>query len=299
MDVIFFVKDYKAYSERRQTPEFHYFLTEPSGYFINDFDIAYRPSVGTEYKKTPISLFGCSFAYGQYLDENEIFSALLSKYLKRPVYNRAFPGWGLQHMYFQTKEIDKTDFYSKVPYSDTVIYILMYDHYYRALIKGSYDTLDDSFYIHYKYNEKQKTLLLDNFKNIFLNLLKSSYLFKYLNENYTYKYIDNPKNKDFITDMALCYFIETRKELQKKWGKPFKFIIFIYDYPPKDDPDNNILKYEDLLVNKLKEQGFIVVITGELTNIDLSTEEYRQDNDHPTAKAWQLLTPLLIEKLNL
>ena len=299
LDVFLFVKDYKAYTERRQRPNFGYFLINPRGYFIDDFDIAYRPQVGTQYKKTPITLFGCSFAYGQYLDETEIFSAVLSEKLKRPVYNRAFPGWGLQHMYFQVKETDKTDFYKTVPYSDTVIYILMYDHYYRALIKGSYDTLDDSFYIHYKYNKNKKELKLDNFKNIFLNLLKSSYLFKFINENHAYKFIDNPNNKDYLTDFELCYFIETRKELEKNWKKPFKFIVFIYDYPTEADPGNNVLKYEDLLIKKLKEHGFIVVTTGDLTDIDLSTEEYRQDNDHPTAKAWQLLTPLFIEKLNL
>jgi len=54
-----------------------------------------RKPDGLEYKnKTPILIFGCSFAFGQYLNHKKTVSYKLSKLLKRPVYNRSVPGGG-------------------------------------------------------------------------------------------------------------------------------------------------------------------------------------------------------------
>ena len=57
----------------------------------------FRSPAGLEYKDKPsIVLFGCSYAYGQNLENEETLSYQLSRYLKRTVYNFALCGGGLQ-----------------------------------------------------------------------------------------------------------------------------------------------------------------------------------------------------------
>lgn len=78
-------------------------------YKLNSFNyenekIAMRNPEGLNYKKLPIILFGCSFTYGDGLNNNQTFSYKLSHLAKRPVYNRAECGWGVQHMLSNLEE---------------------------------------------------------------------------------------------------------------------------------------------------------------------------------------------------
>ena len=77
--------------------------------------------------KHKILLFGCSFAYGAQLAENEAFDYRLAKKYNSTVYNRSMPGWGLHLMYYQMENnslnalnIDKD--------VDTIIYVYIDDH---------------------------------------------------------------------------------------------------------------------------------------------------------------------------
>ena len=119
-------------------------------------------------KQNPIIIFGCSFAYGQYLYQNQTFSYKLANILKRSVYNRALAGAGPQHAYYQTQT---EDFYKEVPKSNTVIYVMIDDHYRR--IQGElFSLLDTDLNLHYKI--KDKNLVMDNYDNYILNALKFS-----------------------------------------------------------------------------------------------------------------------------
>lgn len=239
---------------------------------------------GLEYKnKVPIVVFGCSYAHGQFLNYNQTFSYKLSHVLKRPVYNRAVPGRGIQLMYWQST---LKDFYDEVPPSDTVIYILFHDHYRRMLIN-----FIDLFDLHLTghFNKKGNTLILDG-KNYLKNLFISSYTFKTLNSKYVYWYIHNPRHAEEITDLALLYFVKTKRNLERRWNKKINFTIVFYN-------DAEML-YKNTLFEKLRNNGFNIIETDKLTDIDLNTEEYRNiSNDHPTEKVWDILTPLIAEEL--
>lgn len=63
-----------------------------------------RKPFGTQYKKEPIAVFGCSYAYGYKLKDEQSFGYKLSEYTKRPVYNRAYSGLSIQHSYTNLKE---------------------------------------------------------------------------------------------------------------------------------------------------------------------------------------------------
>ena len=247
--------------------------------FCNDL----RPIAGNEYKNNPITVFGCSFAYGHYLKNNQIFSYKLSKIVKHPVYNRAFPGKGLSNMYFQVSD---EKFYKIVPPSDYIIYIMIDDHY-RRVLSVNFDPSEYWQVYNYKYDKKRDKLILTNFLPL-NRILYNSYLYRLIKAFQINQYINNPKNAEELTDFILVYFVKSREELEKHWNKKVNFIVILYEG----------VKYSDLLREKLGKNGFVVVDVPSLTNENLDEPQYKmQDNWHPTEAAWDLLTPLIVEDL--
>ena len=198
-----------------------------------------RKPDGLEYNTTPITVFGCSYAHGQYLDYNQTFSYKLAHTLKRPVYNRSIPGKGLAKMYYQS---ESETFYNEVPSSDTVIYIMIDDHYRR--IKLNYlDITDNAMNITYK--KVGNKLVKDDFNNPIKCFIYSTYIFKHLKNKWVHSYLNNPENADKITDEALLYFIETRKNLEEKWNRKIDFVVVFY---------NTWLSHRDMLKEKLEKK---------------------------------------------
>ena len=271
------------------------FVIPYNGYYedmINFFNRSFflhnytgRPPAGVEYKdKTPVILFGCSYAYGEKLKDSQTFGSKLSGIIKRPVINRAMPGTGLQHMYMQVKS---DWFYETVPYSDTFIYVFFDDHYRRMKVNYFNVLYYDEYPV---FKVKNGKLVLVSQNNKVLNFIRGLYISKYLNHVLTYRYINNPKNAQALTDEVLLYFTETRKELQKHYGNNIKFYVILYSVVP----------YSDILRKKLEENGFITISTLELTDKNLYSPEFVIPNDgHPAETVWDLLTPLIVDKLNL
>ena len=137
-----------------------------SGNEDNTSGIKGRSPDGLEYKNSePIVVFGCSYAFGDYLKANQTFSRKLSNKLKRTVYNRAIPGGGFQQMLQQSLS---DNFYKTVPPSKTVIYILIEDYFRRML--------GETFYVHEKYF---------NLHYIY----KNGHFVKYNYDNFLYRFI--------------------------------------------------------------------------------------------------------------
>ena len=286
-------------------PKFHYELKEPNitfieldDYFDGQDDISRgRKPAGLQYcseaKKNnchPIVLFGDSFAHGQYLHYNQNFGFKLSNALKRPVYIRAIPGSGIQHMYYQVSDDMVKSFYDQVPPTDTVFYILIDDHFLRMMIFSDFDIPGGHVFL--RYTLKNHKLIKDNYQNKFLNLLKASYTIRAVNLKYLDFILKNNLCADKLTDFMLEYFVQTRSILEKKWNKKINFTVIFYD--------NDEINYKNLLRKKLEDNNFTVIDTDELTNEDLNSEKYlMQDNLHPTEAAWDLLTPLIIKKARL
>lgn len=289
---------YKNHPLSTEIPPFKYHLKCPpipythlEGYFNGENNIFQgRLPVGTEYKTEPIIFFGDSYIHGQYLKYNQNFGYKLSKALRRPVYNRAIPGSGFQHMYFQVADESAKSFYSEVPPSDTIFYIIIHDHYLRMTIFSDFDALGGN--IHLRYTIKNNKLVKDNYNNVILNILKSSHTIRNFNLKYIDYYIHSPRSAENLTNSALKYFVETRNILEKRWNKKIKFNIIFYN--------NFKIEHQDILRKKLEDNGFKTVVISELTDENLNSEEYlMQDNLHPTEAAWDLLTPKIIDKLGM
>ncbi len=274
-------------SKFKYMPDFSGIMTDTENFFNGQDMYSGRKPDGLEYKdKTPVIVFGCSYAYGQYLYSNQTFSYKLSHILKRPVYNRAVIAGNFAQMYLQSLS---DSLYKTISDTDTVIYVMMNDHYRRSMHRY-FSVLDLCVMPHYSI--KNNKLIYENYKNPIENFFKSLYIVKYLNHAYVDYYINNPKNAERVTDNTLLFFTETRKELEKNYGKKLNFIVIFFE-----DWD---IQYGSILRQKLENNGFKVISTKELTNEDLQTEKYRNfDNQHPREAAWDLLTPLLVKKLEL
>lgn len=91
--------------------EFDYNVWE--GWYQSDF----RPYIGTEYKNKGIVLFCCSYMYGFSLPSEETFAWKLSHLTRRPVYNLAIPGSGVQHGLMQIESHDYDDIIKNSEYA--------------------------------------------------------------------------------------------------------------------------------------------------------------------------------------
>lgn len=264
-------------SKTEPIPKFSYKIFNPEikyDYLKSKDNNLFRNPNGLEYSSMPITIFGCSVGYGQYLNDDQTFSYYLSKETKRPVYNRSIAGAGLQNMYYQ---VQSDEFYSDVPYSTDVIYIYINDHFRRMLGLPFY-IIDRDFFLHYKYKNNQ--LIKDNYNNPILNFIKSSYSLSLLRTVY-YDKIQRYHYKK-LGEEAFVYFLKSRDELKKHWGKDFNFYVFFFIKSKSD-------KY---LIEQLKNNGFKVILIQDLTSEDLNKPPYlASDNSHPSEEVWKLLTP--------
>ncbi|MBQ9246158.1 hypothetical protein IJ182_07825 [bacterium] len=245
---------------------------------------------GLEYKdKKPIIVFGCSYAYGDFLNQNQTFTYKLAHLIKHPVYNRAAVGWSIQHMLFQT---ETEMLYEDIKDTDNVIFIMISDHM-RRLYLEHYYSVDSWEYLHYTI--KNNKPVLDNYDNIFVNFLKSIHLRKIYNHNKAAKAaITSQKETYKIHDDISKYIIESRNNIEKHLGKKINFTVIYYE------PGEWGIPYKYYLTDILEKEGINVISTKDLTSENLRTEKYFMlDNGHPKETAWDLLTPLIAERLHL
>lgn len=238
-----------------------------------------RQPVGLNYTKKPIVLFGCSYTYGFGLSEKDTFGYLLSEYNKRPVFNFGLGASGIQHMYFMIKK-----HLIKFPEPEFVIYVFIDDHIKRMYVNcrkiQDYDYLTYNL-INGKLHHKETSL--PKFVYPYEKELKNYFFYKF-----QYKQTD----KNF--DLMKAFFIETRKEILKKYPN-IKFVILIYD-----DLNQNFSYCTHQRWQELENENFIIIKSSELTKENLWDKQYKLPQDmHPNAKAWLQIVPELSKKLNL
>lgn len=231
--------------------------------FLNGEEQTYfRDPLNLNSPKKPVLIMGCSYAYGSDLNARQSFMGKLVKYADRPVYNRAISARGVNEMYYQVKS---NRFYYMVPKPEWFIYVFIPDQIRRAQIPCS--IVDTGVYFDENFNVKP------NFNPPLVYTFKNSK-----------KYFADPK----YTEHYLAVMHEIKKETQKHWGDDVKYLFIFFDA--------NDFLYSNLKPS-LEKDGFQCLSLNELTNVDLSRSEYKApDMAHPSEKAWELLTPLIIEK---
>lgn len=266
-------------------------LSDNPGIIDYDFFIrkkGLRKPYGLQYKNKPIMLFGCSFAYGMWLNDNQTFAYKLSELTKRPVYNRAYTGWGIQQMLYQ---LNRKDFYTEVKEPEYIIYIFIPDHE-KRLLQTLYDFFSGEPYL--KYVEKDGQLEeATRIPTFFLRFYTVRAMLCAEQQN-AYSKI-NYKKYNQIFDLMEKTFIESKRVANQHFPNT-KFIIL--KYYGADAPDSWFMKTERW--HELEKKGFIVVDTKELVGRYLDKpEDLCPDILHPSEKAWDIVTPKLVKKLNL
>lgn len=241
----------------------------------------HRKPYGLQYSKAPIYIFGCTFAYGQYLNERKIFSTLLSDLTKCPVYNRAVTGGSFAHMYYQIIN-HQIDFAKTKP--SYVVYVMMEDHIRRNNI-DFFGPLDNMSYLRYKNdNNNLKLATKPGDENLAI------YSYKALNCAISHHKTYAPNKQDYNFDLVKLY-LTSAKAIINKESPNTKIVLFLYD------SNKDFWFYNSPRLNELEKEGIIVVKASQLSPKPLSS--LARPDGHPTEKAWETITPNFIKFLNL
>lgn len=239
----------------------------------------YRPIENIQSDKN-ILIFGCSFAYGMFLKDNETFSHFLGKLTEYNIYNRSHNGRSAQHMLYQ---LENKDLIKSLPKPDYVIYVFIPHH-----IRRTWLTCVGSHKDFYYKKTKNNTLKLNSpsieryitgfFENILNETIGSKKVYYY---------------KKWETELYFLHITKSIDLIKKIWGNDVKFIFFAYE-----DFYNEDFYLENL--NKLEKNGIICIRLSDLSdknyanNINYRIGEFEY---HPNAKAWEEITPLFVNYL--
>ena len=254
-------------------------MIEPDSVGKENIEDKFRKVENRTSDKQPIILFGCSFVYGSGLNDNETLSFELAAKTGRPVYNRAKNGWGVQHMLYQLKN---EEFYNIIPKPQYIIYVY-FDGHLTRMSQPITVSMPNCYYVFY--NEKNKNYYLKRRTFFTDKIIFQHFLANQLDWNFLNK-INGYNNKQY--NRLFNYILESKKEAEKHWDNDVQFVVLMYS------------EINDDIKNRLKETG-IEVISKEDFKIDVNDEEYTisKNNTHPNAKAWDIIIPIIIDKLKI
>ncbi len=275
------------------------FFTNEVGYTLNqlkDFpenQDFFRSNIANSDLNTlpPIIIFGCSFAFGTFLNDNQTFTYKLTKLTKRNTYNKALEACGIQHMfYFLSNEKFYNDFSSNPP--EYVIYVYIPSHLQRL----NSNIFPESLSLNGKlllYKLKDNDLKMEKNTSILFKSFLIKKIFYLIDEKNNQATLEN-NYKKFI--LANELFKQSKKKLEEHYPN-IKFVILKYNVENECD-----LKYEmPFMWDVLKKEGFIIINSEDLIGRKFKdfSEDSTYDGYHPSEKAWDLLIPQLVKKLNL
>ncbi len=240
-----------------------------------------RQPIGIKYTKRPIILFGCSYTWGSGLKQTQRFQYKLAQFTKRPVYNFAFPAWGVQHMLYILQNEKSLE---NIKNPEYVIFTFFSDHPYR-LNTFSFNTPDNFFYLKYKMDHGR--LIQD--KPIF-PFLYNFYITRYIQRGCWNQKVSNAKNNNEVFELIKKHFIESKKIIDRKYPGT-KFVILMYDETNWyiDTP-----RWQEL-----EKQGFIILHTDKITGKHIAQQEYKLIDGHPNEKAWDFVVPAMAKALKI
>ena len=283
-EIFFYIKDTNFISKKHSLKDIHYSLKkEPFKNKFNDFKREMRRPVGLKYKKKPILFLGCSYAYGQFLNEEDTLSYKISKKAKRPVYNWACPAWGIQHAYYIVEHMPKIE-----PAPEYVFYVFMNDHLRRMFINCFREDYAENLQYKIKNGVFEK---VDNRYNIFDN----SYLLVNLKNFFVYFY-----KKSETSQRLFTYYVHQLNNEVKFLYPNSKFVILMFE--KNDKKKKWKLPYQ--LMNQLRQEGIEVVFLNDITNVNFAEDKYRLEKDkdyyrHPNGEAWDVVSDALIKEFKL
>ena len=248
-------------------------------------DKCLRPVEYRDKSKPPIILFGCSYTEGFGLEENETLSRKLADFTNRTIYNRGHMGTGIPFMYYQ---LNDKDIMEKLPKNtEYVIFTLIPDHFPRLFRYRNFVLTGDHTL---KYKIKNNKLVRDKLMFPFIHSLYTSIIME--------EYIANKKGYDVneVKPLAVKLFEESYKIIHKKFPNA-KFIIMYYQHYKGESTQ----EYDEIIDNikNINKDNIEIIYINDLLPELYEKKYWLEDNSHPSAAAWDIIVPVLSEKLGL
>ena len=222
--------------------------------------------------------FGCSFAEGAGLNDNQTPCYKISELTGKSCINKAKGATGAQFMYYQIND-DKIMDDAKT--ADFIIYTFIWNHIQR-LYNYQVNPLIDMFNLRYKIIDGNLVDITPQF-----NPLYSSFFVKRILNKIVYK---QAKEESYNFRLFNKIMKETYNISQKRYPNSKFIFIEFPELSKKELPD-----YE---VKELESYGIKVIRVKDIIgNIDIYDPKYwLPDNIHPTEQAWDLILPIIVEK---
>lgn len=220
-----------------------------------------------------ILLFGCSFANGYKINDNETFGAQLAENFNATVYNFAFNGGGLfTSLYVSQNENFQKFFRGKTP--DYIIYVYHPGHKDKVFTQFACDR-ENEYYPSYRIKNKRLVLSDNN------PILNKSIIYRKF--HYLARRIDSRK-------LAYWEFTQFWEKMEKMFPNTPKFILLYSKVEKSDD--------KMLMTFPQKDKVKIIDVKDIDSDVNLFQEKYMEDDHwHPNAKAWHIVTPNFCKKV--
>ena len=264
------------YLLNKEDPNFRYQFIEQKFedvYHRGEYQKYFRPtSFGR--KEGVILTFGCCMTYGVFVDDADTLSAILSKYTGKTVINRGYPGWGLQHMYYQLNDPNFTDEVTLKP--DYIVYTIIRDHYRRIYSNSS---ANEPYYLTYKIKNGKLVKSLNSILNrsLIVYIIRSIHC-----------------RNHFDKEIVDFYIIESYKKAKELYPNA-KFIVLDMDgiaelYHDRARTENKKLNsYGIRLIDLTK-------YTDGKTIWELDHKYWCDDFAHPSAEYWEMVIPNIVKE---
>ena len=222
--------------------------------------------------------FGCSFAEGAGLNDNQTPCYKISELTGKSCINKAKGATGTQFMYYQIND-DKIMDDAKT--ADFIIYTFIWNHIQR-LYNYQVNPLIDMFNLRYKIIDGNLVDITPQF-----NPLYSSFFVKRILNKIVF---EQAKQESYNFRLFNKIMKETYNISQKRYPNSKFIFIEFSELSKKELPD-----YE---VKELESYGIKVIRVKDIIgNIDIYDPKYwLPDNIHPTEQAWDLILPIIVEK---
>lgn len=236
----------------------------------------YRNSFIKENAQKSIVWFGCSFAEGAGLNDNQTPCYKISELTGESCINKAKGATSTQFMLYQLENDTTID--ENVDY---VIYIFIWNHIQR-LYNYQINPLINMFNLRYKVTNNGLKNITPNF-----NPLYSSFFVKRILNKKVY----NQANKESIDFQLFNAVMKKSIEISKKKYPNSKFIMVEF-------PELSRKELSEYEIKQLERMGITVVKAVDLIdNINIYEDKYwLPDKIHPTEETWDLILPKLKEK---
>lgn len=270
-------EDFKQRADRLEENNTRQYITKYR--ILKPFNTeGFRKSFIKSENTNDILWFGCSFAEGAGLPDNETPCYKISEVSGLNCINRAKGATGTQFMLYQLEKGNLTD---KPENTDYIIYTFIWNHIQR-LYNYQINPLIDMFNLRYKYTNNGLKNITPQF-----NPFYSSFFIKRLLNNSVY----NQTNKESIDFYLFNAVMKESVKIAKKEYPNAKFIML--EFPELSRKE--IPFYE---ISKLEKMGITVIKVKDLIpEIDIYDSKYwLADEIHPTSELWDLVMPKIKEK---